>query len=66
MLYIRLDGLDHEVEFVGAVDLPRDAVVLARCGCVGFGEVMKSINAVCRVVSHEQDSTSAVFRPREE
>jgi len=25
MLGVRLDGLDHRVEFVGAVDLPRNA-----------------------------------------
>jgi hypothetical protein len=66
MLGVRLDGLDHQVEFVGAVDLPGDAIVLARCGCVGFGEVMQPINATCRVVSHEQNGTGAVFHPREQ
>jgi hypothetical protein len=33
------------MEFVGVVDLSRDAVVLARFGCVGFSEVMQPINA---------------------
>ena len=66
VLGIRLDGLDDEVEFVGTVDLPRHAVILARCGCVGFGEVMQPINATGRVVSHEQNGTGAVFHPREQ
>ena len=64
VLGIRLDGLDNQVEFVGAVDLPRDAVILTRCGCVGFGEVMQPIDAACRVIPHEQDGTGAVFHPR--
>jgi len=45
MLGIRLNGLGYQMEFVGVVDLSRDAVVLARCGCVGFSEVMQPINA---------------------
>jgi hypothetical protein len=63
---VRLDGLDYQIEFVGAVDLPRNAIVLARCGRVGFGKVMQPINAVCRVVSHEQNGTGAIFHPREQ
>jgi hypothetical protein len=61
-----LDRLDYQVEFVGAVDLPEYAVVLARCGRVGFGEVMQAINTACRVIPHQQDNTGAVFRPREQ
>ena len=63
MLGVRLDGLDNQVHFVGAVDLPPNAVILARYGCVGFGEVMQPIDAVCRVIPHEQDGTGAVFLP---
>ena len=66
VLGIRLDGLDHQVEFVGAVDLPRNAIVLARCGRLGFGEVVKPIHAAGRVISHEQDGTGAIFHPREQ
>ena len=65
MLGIRLDGLDHQVEFVGAVDLPRNAIVLARCGRLAFGEVMEPIDAASGVISHEQDGTGAIFHPRE-
>ena len=66
MLCIRPDGFDHQVEFIGAIDLPRNAIVLARYGRLGFGEVMEPINAVCRVIFHEQDGTRAVFHPREQ
>ena len=31
MLGIQVDRLDYQIELVGAVDLLRDAVVLARC-----------------------------------
>ena len=65
MLGVRLDGLDHEIEFFGTVDLPKDAIILARCGSVGFCEVMQPVNAACRVVPHEQDGTGAIFHPRE-
>ena len=66
MLGIQLDGLDHQVEFVGAVDLPRNAIILARCGRLGFAEVMEPIHTAYRVISHEQDGTGAIFHPREQ
>ena len=62
MLGIQLDGLDHQVEFVGAVDLPRNAIILARCGRLGFAEVMEPIHTAYRVISHEQDGTGAITR----
>ncbi len=66
VLGVRLDGLDHQIEFVGAVDLPKNVAVSARRGHLGFGEVVQAIEAACRVVSHEQDGTGAVFHPREQ
>ena len=66
MLGVWLDGLNHQVEFVGTVDLPRNAIVLARYGRLGFGEVMQPINAACRVIPHEQDGAGAVFLAREQ
>jgi hypothetical protein len=66
VLGIRLHGLDNQVQFVGAVDLSRYAVVLTQCGYVGFGEVMQPVNATCRVIPHEQDGTGAVFHPGEQ
>jgi hypothetical protein len=55
VLEVRLDGLDHQVQFVGAVDLPADAVVLAWREHVGFSEVMQPVNAARRVVSQQED-----------
>ena len=59
MLGIRLDRFDHEIEFIGAVDLARDAVVGAWLHGVGFGEVMQAINAVSGMVEHPEDHTTS-------
>ena len=40
VLGVRFDGFDRQVEFIGAVDLSRHAVVLAWCEVVGVGEVV--------------------------
>lgn len=66
MFGVQLDGIDHQVEFVGTIDLSRDAIVMARSRPLRFGEVMEPINAACRVVFHEQDDTGWIFRPREQ
>jgi hypothetical protein len=47
---IRSDGLDHEIERVGAVDLPSYAVVLAWHDDVGFREVIEPVNPTRRVI----------------
>ena len=62
MLGVRFDGLDHQIEFVGAVDFPKDAVVLAWRKDLGFGEVVQPINAAGRVISHQEHGTASVFR----
>jgi hypothetical protein len=63
---VRLDGLDHEIEFVGAVDLTRHAVIFSWRDDTGFGEVLQSVNASGRIVFHDEHNTAAVFRPREQ
>jgi hypothetical protein len=63
---VRLDGLDHEIEFIGAVDLPGHAVILVWCDEVGFGEVVQAIDPADRVIFHEEHNTGAVFHPREQ
>jgi hypothetical protein len=63
MFRIPLDGLDHEVEFVGAVDLAGDAIVAIRRDLASFGEVVQAIDSACGVVSHEEHNTGAVFGP---
>ena len=66
MFRIPLDGLDHQVEFVGAVDLARDAVIAMRRDLLGFSEVVQAIDPASGVISHEEHDTGAVFRPRYE
>jgi len=66
VLGIRLDRFDHQIEFIGAVDLARNAVVGAWLHGVGFGEVMQAINAVSGMVEHHEDCAGVVFRPREQ
>ena len=63
---VRLDRLDNEIEFIGAVDLPGHAVVLAWRDGLGFGEVIEPVNAPRRVISHGEHNTRAAFRPREQ
>jgi hypothetical protein len=63
---VRLDRLDNEIEFIGAVDLPGHAVILVWRDGLGFGEVIEPLNAPCRVISHDEHNTRAAFRPREQ
>jgi hypothetical protein len=63
MLRIRLDGLDDQVELVGAVDFAGYAVIVMRRYSLGFGEVVEPINPVRGVISHDKHDARAVFRP---
>jgi hypothetical protein len=63
---VRFDGLDHEIEFVGSVDLSRDAVVLAWRHGLGFAEVVQPVNPSGRVISHREYNTRTAFRAREQ
>ena len=60
---IRPDGLDYEIEFVGAVDFPGHAVVLVGRDDEGFGEVIQPVNPSRRIVFHDEHNTAAAFRP---
>ena len=66
MFRVRLDGLDDQVEFVGAVDFPRYAVIAVWRDLLGFGEVVQAIDPVRGVISHEKHDTGAIFRPRDQ
>ena len=52
MFIVRLDRLNNEIEFIGAVDLPGHAVILAWRDDLGFGEVVQPRNPSRRVISH--------------
>src|SRR5688572_24529755 len=66
MLRVRLDGLDDQVECVGAVDLAGYAVIAVRRDLLGFGEVVEPIHPVRGVISHDKHDARAVFRPRDQ
>jgi len=63
---VRLDGLDDEIEFIGAVDFPGHALILAWRDDLGFGEVVQPIDPSCRVISHDEHNTGTALRPREQ
>lgn len=65
MFVVRTDGLDDEIEFVGAVDLPGDAVIFAWRDHAGFGEVIQPVNPSGRVIFHDEHHAALAFRPRE-
>jgi hypothetical protein len=66
MFRVRLDGLDDQVEFVGAVDLPRYAVIAVWRDLLGFSEVVQAIDPVRGVISHKEHGAGAVLRPRDQ
>ena len=66
MFRVRLDGLDDQVEFVGAVDLSRYAVIAVWRDLLGFSEVVKAIDPVRGVIFHKEHDAGAVFRPRDQ
>ncbi len=66
MFRVRLDGLDDQVEFVGAVDFAGYTVIAMRQDLLGFGEVMQAIDPVRGVISHNKHGAGGVFRPRDQ
>jgi hypothetical protein len=66
MLRVWLDGLDDQVELIGAVDLSEYAVIAARQDVLGFGEVVELVNPVRGVISHDEHDARAVLRPGDE
>ena len=65
MFSVRPDRFDHQVEFVGAVDLARYAVRRIRRDELGFSEVVQTINALSVAVLHQEHRARTVLRPRE-
>ena len=63
---VRPDRFDHEVEFVGAVDLARYAVGHVGPDELGFGEVIEPVNALRVAVLQQEHRARRVFRPREQ
>lgn len=66
MFGISLDGLDDEIQFVGAIHFSGDAVVVSWDDLLSLGEVMQPIDSPGGVVSHEKDNTVAAFEALEQ
>ena len=60
---VRPNRFDHEVEFVGAIDLARYAVGHAGPDELGFREVMKPVNALRVEIPQQEHRTRWIFRP---
>ena len=61
-----LDRFDNQVKLVGTVHLARDTVEHVWLDGERFGEVIEPIDPARGMVLHEEDGTTAVFRPREQ
>jgi hypothetical protein len=66
MLGVDLDGGNHQVEFVGAVDVSRHAIEVVRREGLGFGEVIEPVDSLGMVVLHQKDGALLAFRAREQ
>ena len=63
---VRADRVDHEVEFVGAIDLARYAVSHVGPDELGFSEVVEPVNTLSVAVLQQEHRARTVFRPREQ
>src|SRR5712671_1367430 len=66
MFHVRLDGLDDQVEFIGAVDFARYAVIAVWRDLLGFIEVIQAVDPVRGVIFHKEHDAGAIFRPRDQ
>ena len=62
---VRPDRFDHQVKFIGAVDVARITVRLIRRDELGLVEVAQTINALDVAVLHQEHRARPILRPRE-
>src|ERR1700733_9588681 len=63
---VRPDRVDHEEQFVGAVDLARYTISHVGLDELGFGEVIEPVNALRVAILQQEYRTRTVFRPRKQ
>ena len=63
---VRPDRVDHEEQFIGAVDLARYTISHVGPDELGFGEVIEPVNALRVAILQQEHRARTVFRPREE
>ena len=66
MFGVRPDRVDHEEQFVGAVDLARYTISHVGPDELGFGEVIEPVNALRVAILQQEHRARTVFRPREQ
>ena len=66
MLGVKADRFDHEIEFVGAVDLARYAVGHSGPDELSFGEVIEPVNALRVAIPQQEHGARTIFRPRQQ
>jgi hypothetical protein len=66
MLGVEADRFDHEVQFVGAIDLARYAVGHSGPNELGFAEVIESVNTLRVAILEQEHCAGTIFRPREQ
>ncbi len=65
VLSVEVDRGNHEVEFVGALDVARYAVGHSGLDELGVSEVEKPVNALRVAVLQQERRARGIFRPRE-
>ncbi len=65
MLSVEADQVDHEVEFVGALDVARYAVGHSGPDELGVSEVERPVNALRVAVLQQERRVRGILRPRE-
>ena len=66
MLGVEANRFDHEVKFVGAVDLARYAVGHTGPDELGFAEVIEPVNSLRVAVLQQEHCVRRTLRPREQ
>lgn len=66
VLHIRSDRFNHQIELVGAVDLPKGAIDLVRCDLLGFGEVVQPVDSLGVAILHDEHEAGTALRPRKQ
>src|SRR5512135_2040628 len=66
VLHIRSDRFNHQIELVGAVDLPKSAIDLVRCNLLGFGEVVQPVDSLGVAILHDEHEAGTALRPRKQ
>jgi hypothetical protein len=66
MLGVEADRFDHEIEFVGAIDLARYAIGHSGPDELSLAEVIEPVNTLRVAILEQEHCAATIFRPREQ